>query len=471
MKLFFIFSVSLVCTVTSVFALTKEEFIKRLQETHPFFKEQNLNAAIQQKNQRSYLGDTDWLLGLNASSLNSHLEDSIESQNTTLESINQKSQGASVNRSFFSTGGDLTLGYQSTDTKTDLRNGESSSLTKNEISIFYRQPLIRNFGGIVGRSDYDLAGYSVDITKLQSLEAKENFLLQQLFLFLDWALLEAEYKITNDRLNLIKKELAVTRRKYKASFSLKVDLITQETAESDLQLALLFKKSELADVREQLAALFQDKSFLNSETPEINIYSLDFSVQENLENYLKKNSRVLKMIDYQKQQNQRKQKTYQNKKQIQLDLSLSAFQQDEKTDSTSGAASNYQIGLQFSLPLGNTQAKSQLVESSLQLQQLNYSYDSEFRNLLASLRGLEARFKILVDTLVLNTNQISLASQRTTEETRRYRLGHGSSALVLQAQDNEQSAKIGYAQIAVSYQKIALQYLALLDKLLIQKIY
>ena len=47
-----------------------------------------------------------WLLGLNASSLNSHLEDSIESQNTTLESINQKSQGASVNRSFFSTGGD-----------------------------------------------------------------------------------------------------------------------------------------------------------------------------------------------------------------------------------------------------------------------------------------------------------------------------------------------------------------------------
>ena len=363
------------------------------------------------------------------------------------------------------------MGYQSTDTKTDLRNGESSSLTKNEISIFYRQPLIRNFGGIVGRSDYDLAGYSVDITKLQSLEAKENFLLQQLFLFLDWALLEAEYKITNDRLNLIKKELAVTRRKYKASFSLKVDLITQETAESDLQLALLFKKSELADVREQLAALFQDKSFLNSETPEINIYSLDFSVQENLENYLKKNSRVLKMIDYQKQQNQRKQKTYQNKKQIQLDLSLSAFQQDEKTDSTSGAASNYQIGLQFSLPLGNTQAKSQLVESSLQLQQLNYSYDSEFRNLLASLRGLEARFKILVDTLVLNTNQISLASQRTTEETRRYRLGHGSSALVLQAQDNEQSAKIGYAQIAVSYQKIALQYLALLDKLLIQKIY
>ena len=66
MKLFFIFSVSLVCTVTSVFALTKEEFIKRLQETHPFFKEQNLNAAIQQKNQRSYLGDTDWLLGLNS---------------------------------------------------------------------------------------------------------------------------------------------------------------------------------------------------------------------------------------------------------------------------------------------------------------------------------------------------------------------------------------------------------------------
>ena len=53
----------------------------------------------------------------------------------------------------------------------------------------------------------------------------------------------------------------MTKRKYKASFLAKVDLISQQAAVSNLELALLSQKSELADVREQLAALFQDKSF------------------------------------------------------------------------------------------------------------------------------------------------------------------------------------------------------------------
>ena len=134
--------------------------------------------------------------------------------------------------------------------------------------------------------------------------------MQQLFLFLDWALFEEEYKITNNRLLLLKNELKVTKRKYKASFLAKVDLISQQAAVSNLELALLSQKSELADVREQLAALFQDKSFLDSKIPEINFYHLDFSIEKNLENYLKENSRILKMIDYQRQQNQRQQKTY-----------------------------------------------------------------------------------------------------------------------------------------------------------------
>ncbi len=471
-KIFFTFWFLVGLLVSSVFAINQEEFIKRLQETHPFFKGQNLNTSIQQKIQKSHLGATDWRLNLNASSSAStfRTNDSGDPQNRGLKATSQNNFTSSFKRNFFSTGGNLSLDYQFTDTKNDLKEGTSSS-TKQGASISYNQPLLKNFKGVLDRTAYDLVGYNIKIAELQSLEAKESFLLQQLFLFLDWALFEAEYKITQNRLKLLKKELATTQRKYKASFSLKVDLISQQAAVSNLELALLSKKSELADVREQLAALFQDKNFLDSEIPEINIFSLDFSIEKNLNNYLKENSRVLRIIQYQKQQNQRQQKSYHNQKQIQLDLSLSASQLDEITDTTSGSSSNggssnYEIALQFSLPLGNNQAEGQLAESLLQLQQLNYNYDSEFRNLLANLRGLETRLKILEDTLALNTNQISLARLRTLEEMRRYKLGHGSSVLVLQAQDNEQNAEVGFAQIAVVYQKIVLQYMALLDKLL-----
>ena len=62
----------------------------------------------------------------------------------------------------------------------------------------------------------------------------------------------------------------MTKRKYKASFLAKVDLISQQAAVSALELALLSQKSELADVREHC----QDKSFLDSKIPEINFYHL-----------------------------------------------------------------------------------------------------------------------------------------------------------------------------------------------------
>ena len=462
----FIFGIFLGFLSPVASALTQAEFTKLLQEVHPFFQQQKLNLEIQKKNQKSYLGATDWLLGLNANRSSANLGDSIDLQNIELKSVNQTILGSSISRKFFSTGGDFNLGYQTTKTESERREQINSSFTKQGFTASYRQPLLKNLGGTIAKTAYDLAGYSVKIAKLQSEEAKENFLLQQLFLFLDWALFEEEYKITNNRLLLLKNELKVTKRKYKASFLAKVDLISQQAAVSNLELALLSQKSELADVREQLAALFQDKSFLDSKIPEINFYHLDFSIEKNLENYLKENSRILKMIDYQRQQNQRQQKTYQNQKKIQLDLALSASQFDEKTDTNSGTSSNYEVGLQFSLPLGNSQAKNQLASSLLELQQINYSYDSELRTLLAGLKGLETRLNILTETLALNTNQISLATQRTKEETRRYRQGHGSSSLVLQAQDDEQSAKISYAQIAASYHKIALQYKALLDKLL-----
>ena len=59
-------------------ALTQAEFTKLLQEVHPFFQQQKLNLEIQKKNQKSYLGATDWLLGLNANRSSANLGDSID---------------------------------------------------------------------------------------------------------------------------------------------------------------------------------------------------------------------------------------------------------------------------------------------------------------------------------------------------------------------------------------------------------
>ena len=74
----FIFGIFLGFLSPVAAALTQAEFTKLLQEVHPFFQQQKLNLEIQKKNQKSYLGATDWLLGLNANRSSANLGDSID---------------------------------------------------------------------------------------------------------------------------------------------------------------------------------------------------------------------------------------------------------------------------------------------------------------------------------------------------------------------------------------------------------
>ena len=131
----FIFGIFLGFLSPVAAALTQAEFTKLLQEVHPFFQQQKLNLEIQKKNQKSYLGATDWLLGLNANRSSANLGDSIDSQNTEFKSVNQTILGSSISRKFFSTGGDFNLGYQTTKTESEYRE-QINSFFNNKSLLF-----------------------------------------------------------------------------------------------------------------------------------------------------------------------------------------------------------------------------------------------------------------------------------------------------------------------------------------------
>jgi outer membrane protein TolC len=68
--------------------------------------------------------------------------------------------------------------------------------------------------------------------------------------------------------------------------------------------------------------------------------------------------------------------------------------------------------------------------------------------------------------LKLNQEQIESARQKTEEELKLYNQGRGDLTFVIQSRDNEENAKLTYAQNSIFYHKLILQYHALLDELL-----
>ena len=71
----------------------------------------------------------------------------------------------------------------------------------------------------------------------------------------------------------------------------------------------------------------------------------------------------------------------------------------------------------------------------------------------------------LVEVLRLNREQIASAREKTREELKFYSQGRGNLTFVIQSRDSEERAKSTYAENALTYQKLVIQYLALTDDL------
>ena len=67
--------------------------------------------------------------------------------------------------------------------------------------------------------------------------------------------------------------------------------------------------------------------------------------------------------------------------------------------------------------------------------------------------------------LSLNREQIQSARDRTEEELKLYNQGRGDLTFVILSRDNEENAKLTYAANALTYHKLNLEYLALMDQL------
>jgi SMC interacting uncharacterized protein involved in chromosome segregation len=125
------------------------------------------------------------------------------------------------------------------------------------------------------------------------------------------------------------------------------------------------------------------------------------------------------------------------------------------------------VSLLFSTPLEKRTINGQIDKLDVEIKRIEEDMKSVETNLLSVMVNLLIQIVELEKVLELNQEQIKSAIEKTAEEIKLYNQGRSQLTFVIQSRDNEENAKLLYAQNASLYHTLLLQYQALLDELLL----
>ena len=459
--------------------VTIDEYLDRVRSTHPFFKAERLQPAIEQQGADSYLGWQDWrLLG---DARFAHLEP-LPTSPFQPERVDVFALGAGTERLFWGSGSRLMVDWVSDVTDQNLPGltipGSGGGL---EIPIgpstFYRNvlratwslPLLQNRGGELDRLEYEVSLYAVAASVATSWENQEDFLLGAGTTFLLWALAEEQIGIAERRLDLAVEEHERSKRQRAAFLVDEVDVWRSEAAVHNTQSALSLIESRWKSVQADLATVAGDSTYY-SRRPEYDLYTLPEPPDADpFVAGIVNTARLVRALDYRRDQLARLEQGYADTERPNLDLNLSGALQGGD-DSWGGAfAMKYPdigVGLVFTYPLGTRTATANVAQTRLEIRQLEERIRDVQISLTASARSIIVQLVELKDVIDANVLAIEANEKRTEEELKLYNQGRGDLAFVIQARDNIALSELEYAGNVANYHNLLLRLEALSDKLL-----
>lgn len=444
-------------TMINAQAITEQAFVEQLKETHPFFNQQALLSQIKHIDKQATKANEDWVISLDAQYKD---EDASNISSITYDQLDSTSLTSSATRKFVQTGSDITLKHIWKDKSKDLDS------SRNTFSVDYTYPLLKNKDGINDRLATDVAQLSIEKNTLDRLEQEEAFILKNLQRFIDLAYAQEQQAINENRLLLAQQELDLVNKRYAASVVEKVDVLLQEDAYQRAKQQLLQAQQDLTLLRREIAITLSfdfDKVIAKSD-----LYKAYVFDAVPLKNQLQMQSRVLKLLDLDQQILRRQLQSYQNQSQATLDLKLGLTRDGEKdnfSDSLEHQSTSWNVGLGLSYPLGGVKNNSDITKAEIELSKSKEKQQEKLLDLHVQAATLKEKIQLLEAMMQSNREQIVIAKARTVEEKKRYANGNGQASFVINAQNNEQSVALSYAQVAKNYQKSVLEFKATIDQL------
>jgi outer membrane protein TolC len=456
--------------------ITLDEYLDRLQKTHPFFEKESLSVVIESRAQEGLLGAEDW--NLSGTSYYSH-QKLLASSAFSPDRLDALGLDATAERAFWKTGGRLSLSWASRFSDQKLPDIVIPSLGtiptgpsefyEHKMYAAYSQPLLQNYGGALDRLAYELSEYDIDFTEVQILENQEGFLADLAGRFLDWVLLSEQRRIAEERKLLAEEELERTIEKRKAYLVDQVDVLRAEDAVRIAEQNVVLVESRWKALRAELSVLCRSEDMCQK-SPRFDLYQLEqLPSSEEAREQLREQSRILKTLSIRRDQLLFLRDGYQEQTRPQLFLNVGAGLQggdDQFGDALMLDKPDMSVSLTFRYPLENRTALTNVATATLEIGQLEMEIENISLDLESGVVNLLIQIQELEKVLQLNREQIESAAAKTEEELDLYNQGRSDLTFVILSRDNEQQAKLTYAQNAASYQKLILQYHALMDEFL-----
>ncbi|NYT52170.1 MAG: TolC family protein [Candidatus Vesicomyosocius endoextente] len=452
-KHFIIFNIIIIICFNSK-AMTQNKFIERLEGIHPFFTKLNLSLQIKEIDQQKTTANQDWLVGVKTNFNNVNIDNNL----------NTISVDFLATKKIVSSGADITFKHswrqQNKNTTTNIDTNNS------KFSIDYVHPLLKNASGINDQLNTGLSSINIQISKLNIAEQKEAFILIQLKKFIDLAYTQERLIIDNQRLDLATQELTLIKQKFKMAVIDKVDVLLQEDAYHSAKQRQLQTQQYLNIIRYELSIILDIN--LYSVKAEFDLYKPYIINKDDLKQYLLANSRILKIADLNQDLLELQLKSDKSNSKAQFDLKLGIINENKNsyyTNSISNPSSSWSIGLDFSYPIGNIQAQSNIIKTQIMLAKAKEKKQEQLLNIYSKANVLKQKIKYLLEILELSKAQIKTAKARTVEERRRYNNANSQVSFVIAAQNNEQSANLNYIQVFKNYQESVLNFKEIIDQL------
>lgn len=451
------------------------EYIEQVRRSHPFFKKTDIDAAVVNSEAESLRGVSDFHL-----TFRPYMEYSKPLADFDLVQI-EKIQGsgyqAGISKQLWNTGTRFELLFDQKKQRYDIfdrisENRQSKDCYTSGISFNIIQPLLKNFRGRLDRLEFDVKRFDVEMTAIQSLERKEDFIYNLAVQFLLWVHLNEQKTIADKQLHLAKLSHAKNRNMFRANLTGRVSMLQSE---EDLQLArqnLKTVEAQWEAQRKKLAILSGDASILQK-NPSFEMYHvIEFPDETQAKTRFAKTSRVLRLIRKQEQQLRLLEQRYENMSLPELSLVFSGkLQQSREThsDLLHMKKSELYVGLQFSVPIENTDVSNKLEKTEQQIAQVRYEAEEIRKKMESELISMLTVLRNYKDILSMNRTHVELAMKRNAEELKLYYQGGRDYFYVIESRNREQMARLQYAANAIEYQTLYLQYLSLTDQLVKDK--
>jgi outer membrane protein TolC len=282
-------------------------------------------------------------------------------------------------------------------------------------------------------------------------------------------LLTEQKKIIQDRLKLNEGELTRTKEKMEANLVDQVDVLRAEDAVRIARKNQILVESRWNALRSELATLSLNSVFFEV-SPE---FDLDILVEletfEEASIYLNGYSRPIRVLNVSLDQLKYARRGYEEILKPELSIIAQVTSKNLAEDlgeSLKLTENDTYLGLQFSVPLKNRTAKSQITQSDLQTMQLEKELLDLRLTLTSTLINIYVQIEEMKEVLKLDQEQIQSAKRRTDEELKLYNQGRSNMTFVIQSQDSEENSKLSYAVNAVTYHKLIVAFRSLMDQLL-----